>query len=292
VTVTASSTQVVEQQLAQHQVVTDAAQQVRLLLGFAARLELPRAFLASQELMERAEVLGRVVRDGQVKARQVHAEGMRRLVKGPLPIALSDVTDIVHETDPWLDANIEQGRAARAIDLAMTASRMCREQAFQAAIAETPGFYSQLQKIAANAVKDVARLKAPARQVWSGPDPAGQMVRDGRGDDWAVMVLAQDRFSLVHQAGQVVRSMGGLGAAGLLNGPPDLAFAYKRWDLAQIGEPDLRRLHPALRLRYALDQKPSWGPGLWLSSDVPDKPAVEPQGPRRGLVGLLVGPRS
>lgn len=288
-TVLASAGHAVEQQIAEQLGVQDASQQVRLLLAFADRLELPRAFLASRELMERGEKeLGRVVREGQAKAQQARMEGLRRLVRGPAPIALSDVTDIVDATDCWLDANLEQGRVARAIDLAMTAARMARGEAYQAAVAESSGFYTRLQKIAAEEVKKVASLKALPKQVWGAADPPGQMIREGRGGDWAVMVMAQDRFSVVHQAGQVVRSMGGLGAQALLNGPPNVAFAYQRWDLAQAGEQELRRLHPGLRLRYASDQ--GWGPGLWLSGDVPDRPAVS-QGPRRGLVGLLVGPR-
>ena len=288
-TVLESTIQAVEQQVAEQRAVTDAAQQTRLAISFAERLELPTAFLAARELMERGEYLGQVVRDGQALARKAELDGLRRLVRGPTPIALNDVTNLVHEVDCWLDANLEQGRVARAVDMAMRAARMCREQAFQAAVAESSGFYAKLQRIARDVVGEVAKLKAPSRQVWGAPDVPGQMVREGRGDDWARMVMAQDRFSLVHQAGQLMRALGGLGAQGLLNGPPDVAFAYRRWDLYLVGEMELRRLHPGLRLRYAIEQK--WEPGLWTRDDVPDKPAVELP-VRRGLVGMLVGPRA
>lgn len=286
-----SAGQAVEQQIAEQLGVQDAAQQVRLLLAFADRLELPRAFLASRELMERGErELGRVVREGQAKAQQARMEGLRRLVKGPAPIALSDVEELVHQTDCWVDTDLERGRLARAVDLAMTAARMARGEAYQAAVAESSGFYGQLQKIAGEMVKEIAKLKPLPRQVWGAADAPGLMIREGRGGDWAVMVMAQERFSLVHQAGQVVRRMGGLGAAGLLNGPPEhLAFAYRRWDLAAAGEIELRRLHPGLKLSYAIREK--WEPGLWLAGDVPPRPALEQPGPRRGLVGLLMGPK-
>jgi hypothetical protein len=285
VTVLEAAGHAVEVQVAEQLAVTDAAQQVRLLLGFAERLELPRAFLRSQELMERSEHLGQVVRDGQVKARQVQAEGMRRLVQGPAPIALSDVTSIVHEVDCWLDADVSAGRVARAVDLAMAAARMARGQAFRAAVAESSGFYAKLQKLAAATVAETAALPALPRQLLSTPDPAGLMIRSGRGGDWAVMVMGQERFELIAEAGKAVRALGGLGAQGLLNGPPHLAFNYKRWDRAMAGRDEWLRLEPGLRLRYAIDHK--WEPGLWLSSDVPERPVVS-EPPRRGMLEFLI----
>jgi hypothetical protein len=290
VTVLESAGQLVEVQLVEQLAVTDASQQVRLALAFAERLGESGAFKASRDLMERSEYLGKVVRDGQVEAHRVELAGLQRLVRGPTPIALSDVTELVHSTDCWLDTDASAG-VARAVDMTMRAARMCREQAFQAAVAESSGFYQRLQKIAAAAVYEVGKLKPLPRQVWGAADPGGQMIREGRGDDWSRMVLAQEKFSLVHQAGQVMRGMGGLGAAGLLNGPPDLAYAYKRWDLALNGESELRRLQPGLRLAHALREQ--WEPGLWTATDVPQQPAmpVDPR-TRRGLIGLLAGPRA
>jgi hypothetical protein len=226
VTVLESTGHAVEVQLAEQLGVQDASQQVRLALAFADRLELPAAFKASRELMDRGEKdLPRVVQEGQAEARRVEAKGLQRLVRGPLPIAFSDVTDIGDAVDPWLDADISQGRVARAVDRAMRASRMAREQAYQAAVAESSGFYSKLQKLAADVVFEVGKLKPLPRQVWGTPDPPGLMIREGRGPDWSAMVLAQERFVLIHEAGRLKRGMGGLGAQGQLNGPPNLAFA-------------------------------------------------------------------
>jgi hypothetical protein len=65
---------------------------------------------------------------------------------------------------------------------------------------------------------------------------------------------------------------------------PRLGYAYRQWPKAIEGEQELRRLHPALRLRYAIDH--GWQPGLYLAEDLvlPEPP---PQG-RRGVFAFLV----
>jgi hypothetical protein len=95
------------------------------------------------------------------------------------------------------------------------------------------------------------------------------------------MVRCQDRFGLVHQLASVVRSMGGLGASALLVNAPDGGYCYRRWD--RVAEQELRRLHPALRLRFAIDH--DWQPGLWLRDDLV---LPEPQRARRGPLGFLI----
>ena len=63
-----------------------------------------------------------------------------------------------------------------------------------------------------------------------------------------------------------------------------LGYAYRQWPKAIEGEQELRRLHPALRLRYAIDH--GWQPGLYLAEDLvlPEPP---PQG-RRGVFAFVV----
>lgn len=130
----------------------------------------------------------------------------------------------------------------------------------------------------------VLRQPGVSNRTWSSPDPASQAAMDGYEASWAVMVREQDRFALVHQLGQVIRSMGGLGASALLpDGAPDWGYAYRQWPKAIEGERELKRLRPALRLRYAVDH--GWEPGLWLAADLV---RPEPQVARRGLVGLLI----
>jgi hypothetical protein len=65
---------------------------------------------------------------------------------------------------------------------------------------------------------------------------------------------------------------------------PGLGVCLRQWPKAIEGEQELRLLHPALRLRYAIDH--GWRPGLYLAEDlVLSEPP--PQG-RRGVFGFLV----
>jgi hypothetical protein len=100
---------------------------------------------------------------------------------------------------------------------------------------------------------------------------------------WATLVRSQDRFALTHQLAAVIREMGGLGASALLpGGAPNWGYAYRQW--GKVNEQELKRLHPALRLRYAVDN--GWEPGLWLAEDLV-KPEPEPAG-RSLLRGFLI----
>jgi hypothetical protein len=108
-------------------------------------------------------------------------------------------------------------------------------------------------------------------------------MREGQEAVWATLVRAQDRFALVHQLAAVVREMGGLGAHALLQTAPIWGYVYRQW--GKVDEQELRRMHPALRLRYAVDH--GWEPGLWLAEDL-----VQPE-PEPGLIhrvkGFLIG---
>jgi hypothetical protein len=195
------------------------------------------------------------------------------------------ILGVLAATDPWIDHQTEpMPRSAHAVELVMEAARACHGNAYAAAVGEGPSLYRRLQTVAAESVRAVTKQPPLSRRTWASADPASQAALDGYEQAWAVLVREQDRFALVHQLGALVRSMGGLGASALLpDGAPDWGYAYRQWPRALEGERDLKRLHPALRLAYAIGEK--WEPGLYLADDLV---RPEPERARRGLVGILI----
>lgn len=263
---------------------SDAGQGVRVAVSLCDRLGLADALKQSRRLIARAEQLGELVRREQVAARQRRGEAMRALVTGDGPVDRAQVLGVLAATDPWIDHQSDPPRSAHTVELVMEAARACHGNAYAAAVGEGPSLYRRLQAVAAESVKAVTKQPPLSRRTWGSADPASQAALDGYEAAWAVLVREQDRFALVHQLGQVIRSMGGLGASALLpGGAPDWGYAYRQWAKAMEGEQELKRLHPALRLRFAVDH--GWDPGWYLADDLV---LPEPQGVRRGLVGLLI----
>jgi hypothetical protein len=191
---------------------------------------------------------------------------------------------VLAATDPWVDHQADPPRVAHAVELVMEAAHACHGNAYAAAVGEGPSLYRRVQQVAAEAVKAVTKQPPLSRRTWGSADPASQAALDGYEAAWAVLVREQDRFALVHQLGQVIRGMGGLGVSALLpGGAPDWGYAYRQWAKALEGEQELKRLHPALRLAHAVREQ--WDPGLWLRDDLV---LPEPERARRGLVGLLI----
>lgn len=203
---------------------------------------------------------------------------MDRLVRGTGPPAIPVLLAGLHETEPWLsvEASPIGGDVLPAPMVAKLqhAMRICRGHAHAAAVADGPGMYQELQRMAADCVKATAAAKAFPKKLWGAPDPVAEAMRGGHEAVWATLVRAQDRFALVHQLGALIRSMGSLGASALLpNGAPAWGFVHRKWALAMEGEQESKRLHPALRLRYAVDH--GWEPGLWLAGNLV-QPEPEP----------------
>jgi hypothetical protein len=268
-------------------VVVDGGQTTRLAISLCDRLGLDDALGASRRLLQREQDLGEVVRREQMQARGRRGKELQRLVTGTAPVAVMVVQATLAETDPWLNMSIaadaSSAQPAPAVALLREAARVCRGHAAAAAVADGPGLYQRLQELAASCVTATAAATALPKRVWTAPDPATEAMRDGHEAGWATLVRAQDRFSLTHQLGALVRAMGSLGAAALPpGGAPGWAFVYRQWK--RVDEQQLKPLHPGLRLRYACDNH--WGPGLWLAEDLV-LPEPEPD-TRRGLRGWLI----
>ena len=269
-------------------VTTDAGQQVRMAIALCDRLDLADALTASRRFLERERQLGEAIRRAQTTARQQHGEAMRALVMGDGPVDADVVVAVLADTDPWLnvEASPLDGSAfpAPAVALLREAQRTARGHAYAVAAADSSGLYQRLQRVAAESVSIVARQPGVSRRTWGSPDPARQAMLDGYEVAWGVMTREQERFSLLHQLGSVLRGMGGLGASALLpGGAPAWGYAYRQWAKAMEGEQELKRLHPTLRLRFAIDH--DWQPGLYLRDDLV---IPEPEQGRRGLLGFLI----
>jgi hypothetical protein len=267
--------------------VGDADQQTRLCISLADRLELPGTFLrASRRFLERERELRETIGREQQKARQRDGQDLDRLVRGTTPPSVPVILASLHETEPWLSVDaspIGDGvMPAPAVAKLQRAARICRGHAHAAAVADGTGMYQELQRMAADCVKATAAAKAFPKKLWGAPDPVAEAMREGHEATWATLVRAQDRFALVHQLGALIRSMGSLGASALLpDGAPAWGFVHRQWAKAMEGEQELKRLHPALRLRWAVDH--GWEPGLWLAEDL-----VQPE-PEPSLVHRVTG---
>jgi hypothetical protein len=261
----------------------DASQQARVAIVLADQLDLgPKVFAASRRLLARAEELDEQVRRGRVEATHQREQLQRDLMAEPVDPAR--LLEVLASTTPWRITRPGDPESAPAVAFVAEVVRATRGQAAAAAQAESTGLYRRLQLEAAGVVEATKAAGKLPGKLWNTPDPTHEAMREGVEATWAKLSRAQDRFALIHQLAALLRSMGAFGAQALLpGGAPAWGFAYRQWAKAIEGEQELRHLHPALRLRYAVDH--GWEPGLWLADDLV---VPEPTTARRGSLGFLV----
>jgi hypothetical protein len=106
-------------------------------------------------------------------------------------------------------------------------------------------------------VRAIAAAPLPDR-IWSTSEPAAMVMRSDSPNAWTTMMLHGDRFDRLHNAGVLVRSLGGVqtdlpGAA-----PSSLTGRYRNWHTAQLEFEQLRRIAKPPRLRWTIEH--DWQP--------------------------------
>jgi hypothetical protein len=262
----------------------DPAASVRRLASQLDKAGVPDTLAASRALLDRAEEVGQAARDGKEGAIARLTEARGRLL-GAEVVDAGEYSRVLMETGPWLDSDIEGGRAAPAMHGLMEIAQQLQGRALQVAVAEASGLHSRLQGVARGVVERVAGVPALPQAVWSAnPREADRTaIQLGHELSWSVLVREATKFEAIHAAGQMLRDSGGCGAVIYPDGCPErIGSVWLSWVAASEAWPQLRLLPGPLRLRAAVDR--GLKPGLWLPADHLAQPPK-----RRGPLAVAAG---
>jgi hypothetical protein len=249
---------------------SDPAQRVAVVVGLFERLGHPQVLRASREALARADELAVADRSGRAAATQRLHAAHAELLAGRLEV--DGYVAAVMAAQAWMDS--ENG-VAPATAMLTLAQRDLHARAASLIPAETPALYRLAQQECSSAVDKTRALPPLPQPVWSAADPAAVAPELGAEQILLELGREQARFALCHEIGSVLRRAGGLGAQQLPGAVPEShGFAFRQWWLAVEGEEEIRRLRPALRLRWACDK--GWGPALLQAADVLANPPSEP----------------
>jgi hypothetical protein len=267
----------------------DPSGRVTVLHGLFERLGHPDVLRKSREYLQRVRELNLETRQRQEQARQAWGQAHQAFLDGRASV--EEYLAAREAAKKWFDPSGSMDLAP-AMDALTNAQRDLRARAAALLPAESGGLYQIAQKEAAAAVQATADLPKLPDRCWSAPDPSAAAMELGAEQTYLELQRQQARFALCLQVGALLRQVGGLGAEAFLTVPvpESVGFVFIRWDLAMEGDLALRRLRPALRLRYAVDH--GWKPGLYLASDISyPAPNSQPAAGRSRLFGWVSGPR-
>jgi hypothetical protein len=272
----------------------DAGGQAQHAIALADNLGLGDVFTAARRLLKRSHDLGQQGREAQARAQVQRGQLLARLIDQTGPLDPAEVLEVLADTGPWITTitgaeGVVIG-AAPAMDLVMEAARNCRGRAAQAVLAESPGLYTRLQRLAGECVQITVAQPEPPSSVWGGGTGAAQRAMVGGYERaWGELARAADRFGRIHELGGYLRRMGALGQQAQLDLGEPWGWTYLEWEKAAASEHELRSVPPVLRLRYAAAH--GWQPGLWLRADHErHTPKVAKQPLLSRAIGMVFGP--
>jgi hypothetical protein len=250
----------------------DPAGFVRRVVALLDTLGLPGELARSRELLEHSENLTETARRGKRAAEQRWEAEQRRLLE-PGPVEVERLEAAQNKARPWLDSQVEQGRAAAMMAALMGAAEECRGRALAQVNGEATGVHARLQTIAAEVVAHVASLPPLPRQVWSAParEAATIAIQERHEQTWAALVQDGTRFHTCHQVAELLWATGGLGVWVVPGCRQGIGVLWRRWERAEEGYQRFRQVAGPLRLPFAIRE--GWEPGLWLPSDLTNRPA-------------------
>jgi hypothetical protein len=262
---------------------------VRALPTRFAALGIVDAGRRSTELLARSEKLAEQSRAQQVAARTAVAQAMSDLAAGR--IGLDQVAAVTREVAPWIDHNVQDGRAAPAQALTMRTVALLQGDAVGALQAESLTLYTRLQTVAGEAVAVIVSGPKIPNAVMTAPDARAAATSAGPAFAhwWVDAEAAAQKFSEAHALAEILRDqVGGLHAAVVWPGscPSWAGPIWRNWKKAVEDDAlNLPRKYRSLvvRVRYAHEQ--GWEPGLWTAQDLIDR--QEPE--KRGLLNRLTG---